>query len=436
MVLASLNCGCESINQITKLNKHDKLKLKTIYQKKEYVPLTHGVRDCIIDTPYEQIEEINEEVILKLKENKFFRKNTIDGLAVIAWDGEEHKETNKNIKGLPEKEHSDGKIKKYVKYVVGMNIGELANIIVIAKPLEEVERVTTATGKERAKTIGETKAFIKMWEKIQKLIGRVIDVHVFDALYLVEEITNLINKAGQYFVIRLKDETRLIYQDAKGLFENRKSDFEYEIVEIITRKEIKYSKEAKKKDKIKTTHKIVKRKITDNAIGVKIKKNEYTEVRKNSIIKIKEYERVIRKKEVWSDEFELTNYDDKVRVVRAKETFIKEEKLTTQDIYVVTNMLFHDIETILKIMHYRWNIENCGFRTLKQRYNLEHIYVGDLNAINYMVQMIFLAFNLLELYLKVRLKEEVKLTWFEINELFKVDYRNDKYVKKIFENTS
>ena len=64
-------------------------------------------------------------------------------------------------------------------------------------------------------------------------------------------------------------------------------------------------------------------------------------------------------------------------------------------------MLFHDIETILKIMHYRWNIENCGFRTLKQRYDLEHIYVGDLNAINYMVQMIFLAFNLLELYLKV-----------------------------------
>ena len=434
--MASLNCGCKSINQVTSLNKHDKLKLKTIFKKKEYVPLTHGMRDCIIDTPYEQIEKINEDIILKLKENKFFRKNTIDGLTVMAWDGEEHKETNKNITGLPEKEHSDGKIKKYVKFVVGMNVGEKANIVVTAKLLEEVEKVTTATGKDRAKTIGETKAFVKMWEKVQKLIGRIIDVHVFDALYLVEEITNLINKAGQFFVIRLKDETRLIYQDAKGLFENRKADFEYETVEIITRKEIKYSKEAKKKDKIKTTHKIKKRKITDNAIGVRIKKNEHTEVRKNSIIKIKEYERIIRKKEVWSDEFELTNYDGKVRVVRAKETFIKEEQLTTQDIYVVTNMLFHDIETILKIMHYRWNIENCGFRTLKQRYDLEHIYVGDLNAINYMVQMIFLAFNLLELYLKVRLKEEVKLTWFEITELFKVDYRSDKYVKKIFENTS
>ena len=436
LVLASLNCGYESINQIKNSNKHNELKLKTLFKKNEYIPLTHGIRDCIIDTDYKQIEKINHEIILKAKENKFFRKNTIDGLTVMAWDGVEINETNKNIEKLPEREHSDGKIKKYVKFVVGMNIGEKGNIVVAAQQLEEVEKITTATGKERAKTIGETKVFKNMWKIVQDLIGRVIDVHVFDALYLKEEVTNLINKAGQYFVIRLKDETRHIYQDAKGLFENRKADLEYEIVEIITTKNIKYSKEAKKKNKTKTTKRIVKRELTNNPIGVKITKSEYTETRKNSTIKIKEYERVVRKKETWSDEFDLTNYDGKVRVVRAKEKFIKEaNKIVTQDIYVVTNMLFHDIETILKIMHYRWNIENCGFRTLKQRYNLEHIYIGDFNAINYMVQMIFLAFNLLELYLKIRLKNEVTLTWFEITELFKIGYRSDKNVRKIFENT-
>ena len=52
-------------------------------------------------------------------------------------------------------------------------------------------------------------------------------------------------------------------------------------------------------------------------------------------------------------------------------------------------MLNYSEETILKIMHLRWNIENCGFRTLKQRYNLEHIYIGNINSINYIVQMIF-----------------------------------------------
>ena len=435
LVFASLNCGYGSINQIKNSNKHNELKLKALFKKNEYIPLTHGIRDCIIDTDYKQIEKINHEIILKAKENKFFRKNTIDGLTVMAWDGVEINETKKNIEKLPEREHSDGKIKKYVKFVVGMNIGEKGNIVVAAQQLEEVEKITTPTGKERAKTIGETKVFKNLWKPVQDLIGRVIDVHVFDALYLREEVTNLINKAGQYFVIRLKDETRHIYQDAKGLFENRKADLEYEIVEIITTKNIKYSKEAKKKNKTKTTKKIIKRELTNNPIGVKITKSEYTETRKNSTIKIKEYERVVRKKEAWSDEFDLTNYDGKVRVVRAKEKFIKEAKIVTQDIYVVTNMLFHDIETILKIMHYRWNIENCGFRTLKQRYNLEHIYVGDFNAINYMVQMIFLAFNLLELYLKIRLKNEVALTWFEITELFKIGYRSDKNVRKIFEDT-
>lgn len=96
--------------------------------------------------------------------------------------------------------------------------------------------------------------------------------------------------------------------------------------------------------------------------------------------------------------FEITGYKEKVKVVKAKE--IKSNG-KNQEIRVVTNMLSHDEETILKIMHIRWNIENCGFRTLKQRYKLEHIYIGELNSINYMVQMIFLVFNLLELYMKI-----------------------------------
>ena len=60
----------------------------------------HGLRDCIMDTDYRQIEDINKAVILKAKENKVFRNNKVDGLTVVVWDGVESYETTKNIEGL------------------------------------------------------------------------------------------------------------------------------------------------------------------------------------------------------------------------------------------------------------------------------------------------------------------------------------------------
>lgn len=48
----------------------------------------------------------------------------------MGWDGVELNETNKDITGLSEREHDKNDVRKYVKYLVGMNIGEKANIIV------------------------------------------------------------------------------------------------------------------------------------------------------------------------------------------------------------------------------------------------------------------------------------------------------------------
>lgn len=60
------------------------------------------------------------------------------------------------------------------------------------------------------------------------------------------------------------------------------------------------------------------------------------------------------RKEVWDDVFELTGYDKGVRVVRSLETNYNNGKESVQELYVVTNMLNHDVETILK---YRLKIE-------------------------------------------------------------------------------
>lgn len=74
-------------------------------------------------------------------------------------------------------------------------------------------------------------------------------------------------------------------------------------------------------------------------------------------------------------------------------------------------MLTHQRSTIVKIMYLKWDIENSGFRKIKQQFNFEHIFIGELNAINYIFQMMILISNLLELYLKIRLKEELNITY-------------------------
>ena len=195
-----------------------------------------------------------------------FRNNKVDGLIVNAWDGVEISETIKDIVGLPERERKEG-IRKYVKFECCMNIGPNANIMLTATQLLEREKVLTESGAERAKTTGETKIFEEEFSNVEKLMGCSIDVHVFDALYLNQNVTTLINEAGKKFVMRIKDKKRDIYKDAEGLFKNREPDKEYEIVEIITVKDIKYSKKAKKKDLTKRKTRTIKRKKTDKKIG-------------------------------------------------------------------------------------------------------------------------------------------------------------------------
>ena len=58
------------------------------------------------------------------------------------------------------------------------------------------------------------------------------------------------------------------------------------------------------------------------------------------------YEKIVTRKEVWDDIFELTGYDKEVRVLRSLETNYNNRKERVQELYVVTNMLNHDVETI------------------------------------------------------------------------------------------
>lgn len=418
MIMLSCLCHHNSINELNLTTHNQYTSLKNFFSSREYVPKTHGLRDCIVETDYNQLVDINNSVVNKAKENKVFKKNLVDGLVTVAWDGVELNETCKDIQNLPEREYEGDDVRKYIKYLCAMNVGPRANIIIATKQMTEIEKVLTKNGKKKAKTFGETTALMDFLPIVEKKIGKTIDVDVMDALFFISTIMNFMDSIGHFFVIRMEDETKNIYKDAKGLFERNKPTKEYEIVEVIQEINVKYSKQAKHKDYSKTKKTIIERKITSNKLGEKYFVSLTEQQKKNSKKTIKKYERVIKRLQVWSDEFEYSNYKKPIRVVRSLESYWHEGKEKIQELYIGTNMLNHDVNTIIKIMHLRWNIENCGFRKLKQQYNLEHIFIGEFNAINYIFQMIILVSNLLEMYFKIRLKVAMKYTYIMLKKIF------------------
>lgn len=432
-VFTGIMCQNRSINEMIE-TVHEVKNLKNIYAPREVEPKTHGLRDCLIDTPYEQVRKINENIIKKVKENKFFRKNKIDGLTVIAADGVEEFETNKQIEGLAERNHKDGIKTRYYKALGLMNVGEKTQIMLgleelkakeserIIEKIEEEnkgKKISEERLKEKIKAEGEVTVLKRIIPEIRKKVGREIDVIVLDALYANVPILNCVKENKLETVIRFKEERRDIYKDAMGMFEKRKADLEYEIVEKKISIKIKYNKNSHKKNKQKNKYERIERNITENEIGRTKEVSRNTSNKGKSKREIKETEKIIKRVEVWSDEFELRNYEyGKVRFIRY------EEKLPNgkhQTIFLITTLLKQDLRTILKIMHSRWLIENNGFRVLKDRYNLDHCYVGELNAIRLINEIIMLVYNLMNLYINVRTKE------------FRESRKTIKILKKIFE---
>lgn len=122
----------------------------------------------------------------------------------------------------------------------------------------------------------------------------------------------------------------------------------------------------------------------------------------------------------------------KVRFVKYEEEYGKEEN---QTVCVLTTLLNHKLETILKIMHSRWLIENKGFRVLKDRYNLDHCYIGEINAIRVINEIMMLVFNLMAMYIDVRTKKtrESKESIRILKKTFEGEILLDKKMYMMFE---
>ena len=104
-----------------------------------------------------------------------------------------------------------------------MTIGKAPHVILgqeMLKPRDGAE-----------KDEGELTGGKRLIERLRQRHGHFADVIVADALYLNAPFINTIKENGLEAVIRLKDEKRLIFQDAEGFFkrgEGKKRSFQRE----------------------------------------------------------------------------------------------------------------------------------------------------------------------------------------------------------------
>lgn len=129
-----------SVNKMMKgIHNSENNRLKNIFYKREFIPETHAFRDCINDIDYKDVADIHYQILNRMKENKFFENHTYRGSRTMIIDGIEAFETNKDIEGLHIRNHKDGSIGHYYKFLGMMYLTDDIDIMIDMVPFENVD---------------------------------------------------------------------------------------------------------------------------------------------------------------------------------------------------------------------------------------------------------------------------------------------------------
>lgn len=333
-VLLSLILQYESFHTFFSSPESMKKRLKHCIKGK--IPKVDAVRDLLSQTDPDEIREIHEDVIGRVSRNRVLRGGTIDGYTVAAIDGMElFCSTKKKSPGCLKRKNRAGETEYFFRSVVCATVGKSPHIILGQETLKPRD------GAEKDE--GELTGAKRLLKRLKKRHGHFTDVIVADALYLNAPFINTVSELGMDAVIRLKDESRLIFQDAEGLFaqeKGRKADFQ------------------KGRTKI----------------------------------------------EVWDlCGFEMQDVKRKLRVIRYRETERKNGKKESRTMWLVTTLESADYKTLWQMMHKRWDIEENAFHQLKTYYHAKHCYCK--NAVETVFNLMILGFNIRELYLYRRIHD-------------------------------
>lgn len=300
------------------------------------IPKIDAVRDMLALIEPDEVRQIHDDVLDRVRRNRVLCGGTIGGYVVAAIDGVElFSSTKKSCPNCLSRKNKAGETEYFHRSVVCATVGKSPHIVFGQEMLKPRD------GSEKDE--GELTGGKRLIQRLKERHGHFADVIVADALYLNAPFINTVLGNGMDAVIRLKDERRLIFQDAEGLFgkgEGKKESFK----------------------KGKTTV------------------------------------------EVWElSGFELEGVGQKLRVMKFRETSKKQGREEIRLMWLVTTLEMCDSQTVWLMMHKRWDIEENAFHQLKTYYHAKHCYCH--RAVETIFNLMLIGFNLRELYLYRRLKE-------------------------------
>jgi hypothetical protein len=314
----------------------EKGKFKKLMPKNTKMPRIDAVRRCLSDFDLEGLKNINRDIIKTTIKNKVFRNGTIDGLKVVAIDGIElFESTKKSCDTCLSRKHRDGTTHYFHKAVVCATVGSDPHIILGAEMLEPK---SDSSDKDE----GETTGAKRLINNLYKDYHHFADIIVADALFCKSTWIKEVLSIGMNAVVRVKDERLHIVKDALALFSCREADKKW------------IEKQGNKK---------------------------YIEVK------------------AWDeDNFEMPDESIKVRFIRFVEEIHNGDRIEIKEGWIITTDKFTSAQTLWKIMHKRWDIENNAFHQLKTEWHLDHCFLHSPTGVETVLMFIIIAFNLMHLY--------------------------------------
>jgi len=294
------------------------------------------------------------QVIEKAERNKAFREGSYGGLRCVAIDGWEPFASYdrhcpdclvRRIKKKTAAGQAEEVQQYYHRYVVALLLGPVVDVVLGIEPIRNEEARTDTLG-EHAGHEGELTAASRLLDFLHKTYGRFLEAIVCDALYANGPWMSRLDNYGYGGFIVLKKENNEPLKEALALMQNQKPCEAYD-------------------------HRESKEQIT-----------------------------------FWDvDQIEtLNSYKGKVRVIRAVIT--RPQQAPTTWCFAIVGPRARRISrpTALQITRSRWHIENTGFNQWIQYWKLGHVYRHSANAIQAVLLIWSLAFNLLQLFVYRRLK--------------------------------
>jgi len=313
----------------------EKGRFKKLFPKKTRLPHIDAVRRSLSNFNIDSLDNMHDHIIKTIFRNKVFRNGTIDGIKVAAIDGVEiFESTKKSCEKCLTRVDKQGITHYFHRAVVCATIGLDPHIVL---GYEMLEPKSDGSDKDEGEITGGKRLIRKLYGKFHHFA----DIIVADALYCKAPWLKEVLSIGMDAVVRVKDERLHIVKDALGLFQSRQANKQWVV-------------------NAGSTNKIIV--------------------------------------SAWDDDgFEMT--DMEVRFVRfVEEIYEGNVKKESKEVWIVTTNKNICAETLWKIIHKRWDIENNVFHQLKTECHLDHCYLHSPTGIDAIVGFMMIAFNLTQLY--------------------------------------